>query len=48
MADEPKSKQVMVRMPIDLYETLRRLAESQERTLSQEVRLALRQHTNAA
>ncbi|MBI1743552.1 hypothetical protein HYR54_10875 [Candidatus Acetothermia bacterium] len=36
--------QLNVRVPIELIQQIRELAESRERRLSQEVRLALRKH----
>lgn len=44
MTDEPKVTILSAQVPVELAEALRRQAESNERSVSAEVRLALRAH----
>jgi len=37
-------QQVMIRMPSDMYDDVKRLAESEDRTVAAEIRRAVRHH----
>lgn len=44
MSDTPSMQPVVVRMPDDLYNQLKQLAASEDRTVSQTIRRALKQY----
>ena len=44
MAKDVNVQQVMVRLPLDLYEELKRQAEKEDRTVAAEVRRAVRKY----